>query len=912
MRRIAVYAVMALFGLVAAAPAAGVITKKRAAITTAAHSADKPGQSGQLLFGDTTIEHGVDRAAAGRAQAFELTDQHSGTANAVHIYVAAPTRASEVQVALYGSRQNQPAARLVTGSLTKPRAGAWNTVALTSTAVNAASRYWVAVLAHGGPLSMRVGRGGACATAAGRGITTDLRRRWAQSGSGTHCPPSAFVTGARGPSGTAATAQPTEPTATTTAVPTSTSQTGSASLLPGPTNTAPPTIGGSAVVGHTLTATTGTWSADAVSFLFQWQNCGTTGATVNCQDILSAVTSSYTIPSSAVGDTLRVEVTAVGTRNRRGHKKSSSVADSAVTGAVKAAGSTAPSAPGNTSAPAVSGTAHVGSALSASTGSWSNGPTGYAYQWRDCDSSGASCSNVSGATSSSYTVAAGDEGHTLDVVVTASNAGGPGTGTSTATSVVPTPAPSASSISFSCPSGARCFFVDYSSGSDANSGTSETSPWRDAPCMRGFTGSYSAQPGDEFIFKGGVTWPNSAFPCTPTAGGNASHSDYYGVDSSWYTGSSFSQPIFNGQGSNIAGGYDEMMHLRNLDYIEIDDIAFRNWNATNLTTGYGSCGMIDINSVGGSGDQNIVINRIAVSGFNVDTTGNSERADCSLVSAYTAEPYAGNSVVENSTFTGNGNTYGRAVYCVGTTENNSITGMIGGIYPCGHGTVSGNVVANCGSPSFPAGALDVHADAIESLAADGAFYIHDNVIHNTGADSNGDECETMFVGNPGETDYVWNNVFYNLNGSSLDLTQNSSPGVAAYIWNNTMVGSEAGTGYCVNAGHPASWPTMVIENNFCITSAASGTDPSLTASTLKVDHNLALTSSQAGADGYTSTETYAGSPTSASNPTVGTGVALDEHCSGAVASLCSDTTYGGARPVNARPSTPWDIGAYQR
>jgi len=77
--------------------------------------------------------------------------------------------------------------------------------------------------------------------------------------------------------------------------------------------------------------------------------------------------------------------------------------------------------PVNTAAPTISGTAQEASTLTASTGSWTGSPTSYAYQWQDCSS--LLCSNISGATGSSYTLRASDIGDTIDVVVTAANGG---------------------------------------------------------------------------------------------------------------------------------------------------------------------------------------------------------------------------------------------------------------------------------------------------------------------------------------------------------------------------------------------------------------------------------------------------------------------------------------------------------
>jgi hypothetical protein len=93
-------------------------------------------------------------------------------------------------------------------------------------------------------------------------------------------------------------------------------------------------------------------------------------------------------------------------------------------------------APVNTALPAIAGSASEGQLLEASSGSWDENPTSYAYQWQLCAASGETCSDVSAATASSYTVPPHDHGHTLRVVVTASNAVGSTSASSAATPVV--------------------------------------------------------------------------------------------------------------------------------------------------------------------------------------------------------------------------------------------------------------------------------------------------------------------------------------------------------------------------------------------------------------------------------------------------------------------------------------------
>jgi Big-like domain-containing protein len=239
----------------------------------------------------------------------------------------------------------------------------------------------------------------------------------------------------------------------------------------GPVLLAPPSIGatkpaiaGVPQQGITLSVTNGSWNNTPTSFSYLWEDCDSSGA--NCTAIAGATSSSYKLQASDVGSTIVAIVTAT---NPGG---SGSASDSA--------GPVLPAVPTKGQAPVITGTVQQGHTLTVSSGTWNNTPTSFSYLWEDCDSSGANCTTIAGAGSSSYVLQTSDVGSRIVAVVTASNAGGSSlpSPTTATTSVLPAaPVPStAPGISGIAQQGKT---LTASSGAWSNKPTSFAYSWQD-------------------------------------------------------------------------------------------------------------------------------------------------------------------------------------------------------------------------------------------------------------------------------------------------------------------------------------------------------------------------------------------------------------------------------------------------
>lgn len=110
----------------------------------------------------------------------------------------------------------------------------------------------------------------------------------------------------------------------------------------------------------------------------------------------------------------------------------------AVLAVVAASNAASTAAPKNTSPPTLSGTPTEGSTLTADPGTYSGTtPITYIYQFRRCDKTGGSCSDIGGTTTQKiYTLTSADVGNTVRVQVRATNSDGSTTATSVPTAVI--------------------------------------------------------------------------------------------------------------------------------------------------------------------------------------------------------------------------------------------------------------------------------------------------------------------------------------------------------------------------------------------------------------------------------------------------------------------------------------------
>jgi fibronectin type 3 domain-containing protein len=167
-------------------------TKTSTAVSVTVSNAAAP--SGTVLLGNQTVETNADSDPPGTAEAFRYTAVASGSAGQLVLYLAPDNAATSVKLGLYSDNAGHPGSLLASGTVTSPSPGTWNTVNFTTPpSVTAGSNYWVGLLGTGGTVSFRNQATGSCSESASTTNLTSLPATWTTGPVWSNCQLSAYV-----------------------------------------------------------------------------------------------------------------------------------------------------------------------------------------------------------------------------------------------------------------------------------------------------------------------------------------------------------------------------------------------------------------------------------------------------------------------------------------------------------------------------------------------------------------------------------------------------------------------------------------------------------------------------------------------------------------------------------------------
>ncbi len=448
-------------------------------------------------------------------------------------------------------------------------------------------------------------------------------------------------------------------------------------------------------------------------------------------------------------------------------------------------------------------------------------------------------------------------------------------------------------------------FYIAANGADTNSGTSKSSPWLHAPNMTGCSNncaSYTPQPGDNFILRGGDTWyPSGAG--TPvglpwnlsTTNGTSSSWIYIGVDETWYVGSSWTRPMLNGGNplsttavsscAYSAGSRNVFVNCSNpVGYVQLDNIEFLGlcWSGTPI---YGNSAYISSNCG--------ILSNLYFHGW-THTSFSSGTNDYGRAIVGTT----------NSTV-GEGDTFTHLTFDGTDSDPTSLAGIFGDCYDLNNSTfryLSNGAICN-NMHLFYNNLFEYISESSDPAEHSNGFEFNSvwsqgtspNLVYNNTVRHMQTAVTTWINPNTTLATYVYNNLIYDVLQEPVNVCGGAecSDGII-YIMNNT-VESGAATPFDLQT---ASAPTFV--NNHCINTVGACTDGTSTPTALT---NLVETETVAAAAGYTEANQYV--PASSSGPTVGQGT--NEYSTVNTAGLPTTDILGNPRPS----SRNWDIGAYE-
>lgn len=480
------------------------------------------------------------------------------------------------------------------------------------------------------------------------------------------------------------------------------------------------------------------------------------------------------------------------------------------------------------------------------------------------------------------------------------------------------------------------YYIDWGNGADTNNGTSKTTPWKHAPGMRGcsdncaayqttnWDANGTATAGNQFIFKGGVTWPAAALSWDWIYGSGTQTSPiYFGAgDKSWYNGSSWTRPMFDAEKTNPTSPYFSGIFRAYGNWFIIDNIEFK--GLAQLNNNYPGPGMLSVTAPS-SVSTAAEIKNCYFHGWSHGGTATNDYLkviDTPYMSSTDTNLFIHDNYIDGSD----------------TTKDMGIgiSGSAGHIYNNYLGYLP-NAIINLYGRYYWGNTFDQvgHTFSFEAAAhhntiynVHGTIYIWNNYILNSGGGG-----DLILGQDANQTLFIFNNVIAgDYNDQPLQLYNaywgTTQTETKDYVFGNTI--NSFGSGY-ISFGSDTSYPGL--KYGYAHNNHLMGTSPlinwQLTKNKVETNNSV-MTNSAATAAGYVMGSTYPFIAPNGSGATVNAGADLSSICglmtNSAISSPATDCLSDSTVGVSTDPAThkviypkraavargsAWDIGAYE-
>jgi len=418
------------------------------------------------------------------------------------------------------------------------------------------------------------------------------------------------------------------------------------------------------------------------------------------------------------------------------------------------------------------------------------------------------------------------------------------------------------------------------------------------------------------IFKGGVTWPAACFQLLITNSGTTASPMYWGVDLTYFTGSSFTRPIFDMANTLVSGssgfGTGSVIYSATAGNITFDNLEIKRQRITVAT--HANCNFSAINFTNDAAAGNITVKNSYLHGWTPSATptfNTLSYADGSLCQVGSTGTFVADNVEINDA-DGTIVRFGGGIKNFDEVKNSKIHDVMAGcftVHSC-HDSEFYNITTDV--QSFDS---NIHTQVIEndipSGSASGGDLVYNNLIHN-----NAPVGVTIYVP---YNSFIYNNVMWSNGRADILLTfpSGDSSAKVGYVENNTIDCSN--TTPCVASDNKtAMLGTLNLKNNHFITNGTPTcfNSPGVCVNIATISTigsggtNITMSTAAATTQGYVIANKY--QPTASANSTVSAGTNLTGSCSGSLASLCTTSSAGNTVSTKLRrTSGNWDIGGYQ-